>query len=289
MGDTLTGATAGPLDYTQFGGYEIAGDHDRRATSGGITAGVATPSRPCDAAGGGHLQRGEPGADRPAGQVRPARRQGIVHNLAVAGHRRGRGDPGQRRRHRRRRGRGRPDADQADRRDRRGGRPAVRLARDRPGQRRRTAASRAATSARSSSSTRSGCPLWTGRAATSTTAVTVLASSDGTAAAVASPRPHRPDQPGLDRQPQAAGRRVPVPGPGRSSWWPTTSWPSWPTSPTKAATSRPPQSRTTQRAAQATVLHDFVGRCSDDRPDGANVVVVGDLNDYQFSPTAAHR
>jgi hypothetical protein len=48
----------------------------------------------------------------------------------------------------------------------------------------------------------------------------------------------------------------------------------------------PAQSSAVQRAGQAQVVHDFVGRVLDaDR--NANVVVLGDLNDYQFSPSVA--
>ncbi len=48
----------------------------------------------------------------------------------------------------------------------------------------------------------------------------------------------------------------------------------------------PAQSSAVQRAGQAQVVHDFVGRVLDiDR--NANVVVLGDLNDYQFSPAVA--
>jgi predicted extracellular nuclease len=48
----------------------------------------------------------------------------------------------------------------------------------------------------------------------------------------------------------------------------------------------PQQSSTIQRAGQAQVVHDFVGSllAADKK---ANVVVVGDLNDYQFSPALA--
>jgi predicted extracellular nuclease len=41
-----------------------------------------------------------------------------------------------------------------------------------------------------------------------------------------------------------------------------------------------------QRAGQAQVLHDFVGKILD-ADKKAEVVVVGDLNDYQFSPALA--
>jgi predicted extracellular nuclease len=42
--------------------------------------------------------------------------------------------------------------------------------------------------------------------------------------------------------------------------------------------------RTVQRAGQAQVVHDFVGTILDvDRK--ADVVVLGDLNDFQFSPS----
>jgi predicted extracellular nuclease len=48
----------------------------------------------------------------------------------------------------------------------------------------------------------------------------------------------------------------------------------------------PAQSSAVQRAGQAQVVHDFVERVLDvDR--NANVVVLGDLNDYQFSPAVA--
>jgi uncharacterized protein len=48
----------------------------------------------------------------------------------------------------------------------------------------------------------------------------------------------------------------------------------------------PNQSSAAQRAAQATAVHDFVQRIQQvDRR--ANVVVLGDLNDYQFSPALA--
>jgi hypothetical protein len=48
----------------------------------------------------------------------------------------------------------------------------------------------------------------------------------------------------------------------------------------------PAQASAVQRAGQAQVVHDFVARVLDvDR--GANVVVLGDLNDYQFSPSVA--
>ncbi len=48
----------------------------------------------------------------------------------------------------------------------------------------------------------------------------------------------------------------------------------------------PAQSSAVQRAGQAQVVHDFVGRILDvDRK--ADVVVLGDLNDFQFSPSLA--
>ena len=48
----------------------------------------------------------------------------------------------------------------------------------------------------------------------------------------------------------------------------------------------PAQSSTVQRAGQAQVVHDFVGQILDvDRK--ADVVVLGDLNDFQFSPSVA--
>ena len=48
----------------------------------------------------------------------------------------------------------------------------------------------------------------------------------------------------------------------------------------------PAQSSTVQRAGQAQVVHDFAGQLLDvDRKVG--VVVLGDLNDFQFSPSVA--
>src|SRR5512133_2450676 len=48
----------------------------------------------------------------------------------------------------------------------------------------------------------------------------------------------------------------------------------------------PAQSSTVQRAGQSQVVHDFVGKILDvDRK--ADVVVLGDLNDFQFSPSVA--
>jgi hypothetical protein len=48
----------------------------------------------------------------------------------------------------------------------------------------------------------------------------------------------------------------------------------------------PAQSSAVQRAGQAQVLHDFVGNILA-KDKKAEVVVVGDLNDYQFSPALA--
>jgi uncharacterized protein len=48
----------------------------------------------------------------------------------------------------------------------------------------------------------------------------------------------------------------------------------------------PAQSSAVQRAGQAQVVHDFVGRILDIEPK-ADVVVLGDLNDFQFSPSVA--
>ena len=96
-----------------------------------------------------------------------------------------------------------------------GGRPDVRVPPDRPGATTRTAASRAATSASASCSAPiAASSSSTGRAATSTTPTGVIAHEAGRAAAV-QPGPHRPDQPGVQQQPQAAGRRVPLEGPDR--------------------------------------------------------------------------
>jgi predicted extracellular nuclease len=48
----------------------------------------------------------------------------------------------------------------------------------------------------------------------------------------------------------------------------------------------PAQSSTVQRAGQAQVVHDFVQKILD-LDKKADVVVLGDLNDFQFSPSVA--
>ena len=46
----------------------------------------------------------------------------------------------------------------------------------------------------------------------------------------------------------------------------------------------PVRSSEVQRVKQATEIHDFVKDLSDKSAGRARVVVLGDLNDYQFSP-----
>jgi hypothetical protein len=45
VGDTLTGTTVGPLTYSEFGGYEIEATAIGALTSGGIQPGVTTPQK----------------------------------------------------------------------------------------------------------------------------------------------------------------------------------------------------------------------------------------------------
>ena len=146
----------------------------------------------------------------------------------------------------------------------------------------RTAASRAATSARSSSTAptaASASSTGPGGAAT-TPAVTVAGAGQG--APVGQPRAHRPDQRGLERQPQAAGGRVHVPGPeglrrgeplqlqGRRQALFGRFQP-----PVRSARS----SGTSRRSGPPV-------RQRSSQPTTAKVVVLGDINDFEFSQTA---
>ena len=68
-----------------------------------------------------------------------------------------------------------------------------------------------------------------------------------------------------------------------SSWWPTTSTRSWATRTRTGATSTPSVPPSCSGPGQAGAVHNFVQSILAVQKD-AQVVVVGDLNDYQFSP-----
>ena len=133
VNDVLTGATVGPVDYSQYGGYMIAATQVGTPQSGGITPTVAAAT-PKTAAVGRDVQRREPRADRRRRQVLgPGRRH--RHQPAFARRRGPRGGPGQQRRHGRRHRRRRPDPGQADRGHLDRPRPGLPVPRDRPGER----------------------------------------------------------------------------------------------------------------------------------------------------------
>ena len=104
------------------------------------------------------------------------------------------------------------------------------------------------------------------------------------AAAVRVARPHRARRPGLERQPQAARRRVPVPRPGCVRGG----------EPLRRQARRPAQrgrvpaagpALRAQREPRRSESVTSSATCQKIDPT-ANIVVVGDLNDYQFSPAA---
>ena len=111
VGDVFTGATVGPIDYSRFGGYELVATTLGHGATGQPRADRGHAGQE-QAAVGGDVQRREPRADRPAEQVRAAG-AGRGHQPRLAGHRRGRGGTGQRRRGRRRPGGRRRNADQS--------------------------------------------------------------------------------------------------------------------------------------------------------------------------------
>ena len=128
------GETVGVVDYS-FSNYKLeltdrADAGLRRPEARGHRA--PGPQR----AGGRHVQRREPGPERPADEVRPAGRSGR-HQPAEPGHPGAGGDPGRQRRHQRRHGRLQPDGRQADGGHPGGRRPGVRGALDQPRRRHR--------------------------------------------------------------------------------------------------------------------------------------------------------
>ncbi|GAA3108288.1 hypothetical protein GCM10020254_62790 [Streptomyces goshikiensis] len=132
VGDKLTGTTEGPLDFNQFGGYTLVA-----RTLGTVKAGTIAPREDQGAGGqrarGGHVQRGEPRPDRPAGEVRQPG-QGRRREPRLPRCRRPGGDPGRQRRQERRHRLGRADPDEVHGGDHGRGRPRLPVADRQPGE-----------------------------------------------------------------------------------------------------------------------------------------------------------
>ena len=115
---------------------------------------------------------------------------------------------------------------------------------------------------------------------TPTTATTVVTAGTGRAAH-AQPRARRPDQPRLRRQPQAAGRRVPLHG--ETLFAIANHFNSKGGDQPLFGRFQPPtRSSETQRHQQAAIVNDFVDEILAADPH-AKVIVLGDLNDFEFS------
>jgi predicted extracellular nuclease len=80
VGDTLTGATVGPLGYSEYGGYELEASTVGTLTSGGIQAEVTRKQRPDELAIATYNVENLAPTD-PASKF-AALAQGVVHNLA---------------------------------------------------------------------------------------------------------------------------------------------------------------------------------------------------------------
>ena len=104
----------------------------------------------------------------------------------------------------------------------------------------------------------------------------------GRPGAVGQPRPDRADERRVQREPQAAGRRVHVQRPPLLRRRPTTSTRRAATSRCSAASSRRPLTSEAQRLQQAPIVNDFVDEILAVDPN-AEIVVLGDLNDFEFS------
>ena len=143
-------------------------------------------------------------AEPHAGDRAPDHRQ-----PALAGHPRAERDAGPRRRGPAGPGR-RPDVAGARRGDRRGGRTRATSTARSTRSTTRTAARRTRTSASASCSTRRACSSSTAPGGTATDRDRGRPGAARRAADV-QPRPRRPDERGVEEQPQAAGRRVPLP------------------------------------------------------------------------------
>ena len=198
VGDTIATAT-GPLDYS-FGNFKL-----EVTAAPVVTSVAAAAARSVDGGAGQrhqrrHAQRREPdGGDRR--QVRPPRRPDRRQPARARPPRRRR-DPGQQRHVDR--GRHRPTRPNRSSRPSRGGGPTYQYRQIDPAT--PMAARRAATSA-------SGFLFRTDRGVAFVDrpggdATRRPGHRRGGAPQLSQPGPHRPDRPGLDQQPQAAGRRV---------------------------------------------------------------------------------
>ncbi len=100
------------------------------------------------------------------------------------------------------------------------------------------------------------------------------------------PGPGGPDRRGIQRQPQAAGGWNSPSRAIRCSWWRTTSTQRAATNHFSDISGRLFLSEV-QRLQQAQVVHDFAAAILTADPN-ANVVVLGDLNDFRFSQPGYH-
>ena len=148
-GDAFTTDPVGVLDYS-FGNFKLLVTADPGRVDNGLAREVTAPGTRHDlSVATFNVENLSPldadaKVDCPGGADR--------RQPAITRHHRDRGDPGQHRPDQRRNGRRRPLVAAPDRRDRRGRRAGVRLSPDRPGEQRRWRRPRAATSASASSS-----------------------------------------------------------------------------------------------------------------------------------------
>ena len=276
-------ALVGVLDYS-FGNFKLPGHQPLTAASGGLAG-----RRP-------RAARRRPAGGRPPSTSRtstPATPQAKFDDLAGADRQQPRSRPTSSRSKRCRTTTAPPttatvDADRdlrrADRGDPGRRRPDLRVPPDRPGGRPgRRRAGRQHPGRLPVPHRPRAEPSWTGPAAAPTTATTVV-SGTGRAAALLQPRPDRPDQPRLRQQPQAAGRRVhlqrrqavrdrqPLQLQGRR---PAA------VRPLPAADAQSPRPSGISRPRSSTISSTRSWPLT----RNAEVVVLGDLNDFEFSET----
>ena len=279
VGDALSGTTAGPLDYDNFGGYAVRATTMGELKDNKLKREKTRKQRKSELAVATYNVENLSPASR-GRQVRPARRGTGDEPLLARRHRprRGAGQLGPGRRRHRRRGQ---DPRPADRRDREGRRPRLRVAPDQPrGQGGRRPARRQHPGR---------LPLQPG------------------ARQVRRPqgrrRDHRGEGGGRRRQgeavrqpgtchswgrrvggdPQAAGRRVHLPG--RQVFVVANHFSSkGGDAPMEGRVQPPERASEKQRVEQAKVVNSFAKEVQSVDPKAA-VIAAGDLNDFPFSPS----
>ena len=257
-------------------------DARRPASTTASTRETTTRDRRPDELVGRDVQRREPRPDRPAGEVRRARRahrqQPAVARLSSR-----RGDPGQQRPDQQRRRRRHRDAQQADRRDPGRRRPGLPVPPDRPGQRpgRRRAGRQHPRRVPLPHRPRPGVRRPPGRQRSTTP--TAVVDNGG------EPRSCRSARAGSTRRtPRSTTSRKPLAGEfmfngHQLSSSPTTSTPRAATSRCSAASSRPTLVSEAQRHQQAQIVARLRRRDPRRSTRTPSVVVLGDLNDFEFS------